>query len=186
MKNILIILFSTVLLFLKCGRPTEPKNKHHHSEFTKPTPLILTSSESIDSLTMQKKILQISPIKITKATLLKNSYSDHKDIQITFKNLGKKNIKAIRFEWFCTNSFDEPANGRYFYGEGRFTENSIHLLKPNQSKTEFWEDFSTDADKIIEIRPYYIVFTDGTKWELNEEFNHVLLKNLEKNNFRRN
>jgi hypothetical protein len=179
MKNILIILFSTVLLFLKCGRPTEPKNKHHHSEFTKPLPLISTNSESIDSLTIQKKILQISPIKITKATLLKNNYSDHKDIRITFKNMGKKNIKAIKFEWFCTNSFDEPANGRFFYGEGRFTENSIHLLKPNQSKTEFWEDFSTDADKIIKIRAFYIVYTDGTKWGTDNKFDSNLSDNTE-------
>ncbi|HEU0126502.1 hypothetical protein [Flavobacterium sp.] len=180
MKNITIILLSTILLFFKCGKPTEPKCKHNHSEFKKPLHLTLANTELQDSLTTTKNTLQTSPIKITKATLLKNNYSDHKDITITFKNLGKKTIKAIKFEWFCSNSFDEPANGRYFYGKGRFTENSIHLLKPKQSKTEFWEDFSTDADKIIEIRPYYIVFTDGTKWELNEELNHVSLKSLEK------
>ena len=182
MKNLLIILFSTFLLFFRCDKPVEPKTDHTHSQ------LIHSSGPAMNTAELNEipktAIKQISPIpiKIIKATLHKNNYSDHKDIKLTFKNIGKKNIKAIKFEWFCVNSFDEPANGRFFYGEGRFTENSIHLLNSNQSKTEFWEDFSTDADKIIEIRAYYITYTDGTKWELNDNINPLLLGNLEKYN----
>src|SRR6218665_1664091 len=177
MKNISILLLITMLLFLKCAKTTDSHNKHHHSELVNNSNITSTNFKSNDGFPTKNKL--ISPIKITNASLHKNNYSDHKDIKITFKNLGTKSIKAIKFEWFCTNSFDEPANGKYFYGEGRFTENSINILKPNQTRSEFWEDFSTDADKIIEIRAYYIVFTDGTKWELDEEFNHNLLKDIE-------
>nr|WP_294787026.1 hypothetical protein [uncultured Flavobacterium sp.] len=175
MKNLLILFLSTFLLFLKCNKPAEPKNQNH-SELTKPIRYENNTLET--SQTGPIKIKKVSPIKIIKATLHKSQYSNHKDIRVTFKNSGTKSIKAIKFEWFCINSFEEPANGRYFYGEGRFTENSVYLLKPNQEKTEFWEDFSTDADKITEIRAYYIVFTDGTKWELDEDLDSKL-KNSE-------
>ncbi|MEN2486918.1 hypothetical protein AAYQ05_03875 [Flavobacterium sp. B11] len=178
MKNIPILLFTASLLFLKCNKPMPSKNNQEHFKSNKNFPNSATSAKPKDTFAIKSN--QISPIKITKATLLNNDYSQHKDISITFKNLGKKNIKAIKFEWFCINSFDEPANGKYFYGEGRFTENSTYLLKANQSRTEFWEDFSTDANKIIKIRAYYIVFTDGTKWKLNEDFSHPLLKGLKK------
>lgn len=179
MKNIMIILFSTVLLFFNCGKPTESKSKKYQSDLQSPSvkTLNLKSNKSTATKTC---ISQTSPIKITEATLSKNLYSDHKDIRVTFKNTGKKSIKAIKFEWFCKNSFDEPANGRYFYGEGRFIQKSTHLLKHKQTKSEFWEDFSTDADKIIEIRAYYIVFADGTKWILNEELNREVFKKSEK------
>ncbi|MET3029055.1 hypothetical protein ABXT06_20430 [Flavobacterium sp. UW10123] len=118
---------------------------------------------------MKENLPLNSCIKIIKAKLVKNHYSNHKDIEITYKNLGKKNIKAIKFEWFCLNSFNEPAHGRHFYGEGRFRENSTELIKSNETKTQYWEDFSTDANEIIKTRAYYIVYQDGTIWELVED-----------------
>ncbi|KAF2342392.1 hypothetical protein [Flavobacterium tistrianum] len=183
MKNILILLFSIFALFIRCNKPIQPKKDQKNSKLAKS----LTNSTPIlkPKDTLAKKNNQTSPIKIIRATLHKNDYSQHKDISLIFKNTGQKSIKAIKLEWFCINSFEEPASGRSFYGEGRFTENSTHLLKPGQLRTEFWEDFSTDADKIIEIRAYHIVFTDGTKWELNKDFSHPLLKGLEKNKFER-
>ena len=117
----------------------------------------------VSSLPMWHTYSQISRIS-------ENQYSDHKDIRFTYKNLGKKSIKAIKFEWYCVNSFEEPAaNGRNFYAEGRFTLNVVALIKSGHSKTEYWEDFSTDADKVVKIRAYYIVYTDGSKWRTSEE-----------------
>ncbi|WP_141248431.1 hypothetical protein [Flavobacterium sp. ACN6] len=159
MKNILILLFSTILLYSKCSTP-QSNAKLNKSQIT----LIKNDSIKIKTDSSLSDIKEISPINIIKAKLLENEYSHHKDIQITFKNSGKKSIKAIKFEWFCINSFDKPANGKYFYGEGRFTENFTSLIHPNHTKTKIWEDFSTDAYKITKIRVYYIVFNDGTKW----------------------
>jgi len=163
MKNTVILFF--IFLFLSCN---ETKRKTVVSEETIKKNSNINPHDSIraqsDTLKKEK-----SSVKIISSTLMKNQYSDHKDIKIVFKNSGRKTIKAIKFEWFCLNSFDEPASGRFFYGEGRFTANSVHVIKPGQSKSEFLEDFSTDANKIITTRAYYIVYTDGSKWILHDE-----------------
>ncbi|KRD12869.1 hypothetical protein ASE21_02870 [Flavobacterium sp. Root901] len=130
------------------------------------------SSNSVKGNFSNKSLQENSSIKIIESKLIKNQYSDHRDIKIVFKNSGKKDIQAIKFEWYCENSFNEPANGRYFYGEGRFTGEITCLLKAGKSVTKVWEDFSTDANRIMNARAYYVVFTDGTKWKLNKSTNH--------------
>ncbi len=163
----IISLLIITILFLNCNNP-----KHIGENYIKNKQLLDTNS--IDTILTQNKIYEEiikenSDIKIIKARLSKNPYSDHKDIYITFKNLSKKPIKAIKFEWFCINSFDEPANGKYFYGQGRYKEKYVNLIKPGEIQTEHWEDFSTDASKITKIRAYYIVYTDGSKWGFTKE-----------------
>lgn len=162
MKKTIILFF--IILFVSCSK-SKPENNILSDEIIKNNHSAIAQNNTLkvrkDSL---KKSNEKSPIIITSAKLFKNQYSDHKDIKIAFKNTGKKSIKAIKFEWFCSNSFEEPANGRYFYGEGRFKERYVKLIKPGETKTEYWEDFSTDANKINKIRAYYIVYTDGTKW----------------------
>ncbi len=166
----IISLLIITILFFNCN-----KNKHASSNYTKNKKQHLVENNNIlkdsshfykkDSTTENKK--ENIDIKIIKATIRESSYSDHKDIEIVFKNTGKKTIKAIKFEWSCVNSFDEPANGKYFYAEGNYKEKSAILLKPGQTQTEYWEDFSTDADKVTKIKATYIVYTDCTKWKLH-------------------
>jgi len=110
-----------------------------------------------------------SPVKILSAKLLKNQYSDHKDIQLTYKNITQKNIKAIKFEWYCENVFDKPASGQFFFVKGITRGHTDILLKSRKVESKIWEDFSTDAYTIIAARAYYVVFADGTKWELKQE-----------------
>ncbi|MEP6803227.1 MAG: hypothetical protein ABI892_01800 [Flavobacterium sp.] len=107
-----------------------------------------------------------SPVKIISSKLYKNQYSDHKDIKLTYKNLTKKDIKAIKFEWYCENVFDEPSNGQYFYVKGVANGHTDILLKSGKTDSKIWEDFSTDAYQIIAARAYFVIFTDGTKWLL--------------------
>lgn len=107
-----------------------------------------------------------SPVRIIAATLLKNQYSDHKDIQLTYKNTTKKDIQAIKFEWYCENVFDKPASGQFFFVKGIARGHTDILLRPKKTDSKIWEDFSTDAYTIIAARAYYVVFADGTKWEL--------------------
>lgn len=109
-----------------------------------------------------------SPVKIISAKLLKNQYSDHKDIQLTYKNTTRKNIKAIKFEWYCENVFDKPASGQFFFVKGISRGHTDILLEPRKTTSKIWEDFSTDAHAIIAARAYLVVFTDGTQWELKQ------------------
>ncbi|UTN04218.1 hypothetical protein L0669_23200 [Flavobacterium bizetiae] len=109
-----------------------------------------------------------SPVRIISAKLLKNQYSDHKDIQLTYKNTTRKNIKAIKFEWYCENVFDKPASGQFFFVKGISRGHTDILLEPRKTTSKILEDFSTDAHAIIAARAYLVVFTDGTKWELKQ------------------
>jgi len=169
MKKILLLFFSSLFLFSKCNQPKEEKKAPIKSEkYSK------ENESKTDTLSTKKSILKStnsedSPIKIVKAILINNSYSHHKDIKIVYKNTSQKMIKAIKLKWFCINAFEEPASGNYFYGEGNFNGNITGLIKSGETKSKIWEDFSTDADKIIKVTIYYIVYNDGTKWELNEE-----------------
>lgn len=164
MRNTIILFF--ILLLLSCNKTKQ--STVVSEETVKNTKNNNPVQIKKDSLPKREK----APVTIISATLIKNQYSDHKDIKIVFKNSGRKTIKAIKFEWFCLNSFDEPASGRFFYGEGRFTTNSVHIIKPGQIKSEFLEDFSTDANHIVTTRAYYIVYTDGSKWKLHNDITY--------------
>ncbi|SEN84679.1 hypothetical protein SAMN05444671_2243 [Flavobacterium sp. CF108] len=171
MKKYFIITLSTLLLIFGCSK-TKPKsiahtkpvyvqiNNHHQPEEKE------NSTPSIKDDFLQNKNSKNSPVTIVASNLSRAQYSDHKDIKIVFKNSSKKDIQAIKLEWYCENSFDEPANGRYFYGKGRSTGEIAYLLKTGETSSKTWEDFSTDANRIIKVRAYYVVFTNGTKWEL--------------------
>jgi hypothetical protein len=122
--------------------------------------------DSIKKNFLNNKNENNSPIKILSSKILPNQYSNHKDIRITYKNTTKKNIKAIKLEWYCENSFEEPAHGRFFYIQGKSSEVITKLITAGKSQSQIWEDFSTDANKIVKVRAYYVMFTDGTTWEL--------------------
>lgn len=108
--------------------------------------------------------LSASPIKIIAARLVKKEYSNYKDISLTFKNIGNKKIEAVRFRWYGTNAFGEPAdlgNGLALgFGAG-FMDQSII---PGKSRTSEWDISSKDGKKIVLAWPYEIAFTDGSKW----------------------
>jgi hypothetical protein len=109
-----------------------------------------------------------SPIKIISAKILKNAYSDHKDIRITYKNKSNKTIQAINFEWNSTNSFEKPSSGKYFFIKGHCTGYTTSLIRPKQISSKVWEDFSTDAIKVTSSNAYLVVYTDGTIWKLKK------------------
>lgn len=171
MQKSFSLLFCTLIVLFSCTESSQIKKLASNIiKVSETKTLSLNHKEESNSLLVEKKktnhiISQKSAITIVNASLSKNLYSDHKDIKIIIKNSGKKSIKALKLKWHCINSFEEPANGRNFYGEGTFQGNSTTLIKPGQIQTKTWEDFSTDANKIIKISAYYIVFTDGTKWE---------------------
>jgi len=163
-----LLLIHLIVIILSCDNKTskdispEPsllKNEYQESNAKNKTDSIKKS------FTGNKNDLN-SPVKIIASKLLPNKYSDHKDIKITYKNTTKKNIKAIKLEWYCENSFNEPAHGKFFYIQGLSREKVSKLLKAGTTQSQTWEDFSTDANKVIKVRVYYIIYSDGTTWEL--------------------
>lgn len=170
MKKSVILMFSILLIISGCNKAKQ-KNIAQHKLTYSQVDLTNENHDNTIKKTVKEDFLnnknaKDSPVKIVSSYLSRSQYSSHKDIRLTFKNSGKKNIQAIKFEWYCENSFDEPANGRYFYGEGRSTGEIAYVVKAGKTSSKIWEDFSTDANRIIKARAYYVVFTDGTKWQL--------------------
>jgi len=165
-----IILAFIILILISCTNKKSNKpepiiqenNSSKNTEENKEEKII--DSVKHNFLDTQKN--KNSPVKIISATLLNNQYSDHKDIKLTYKNITRKNIKAIKFEWYCENAFDKPASGQFFFVKGITRGHTDILLKSRRVESKIWEDFSTDAYTIIAARAYYVVFADGTKWEL--------------------
>ena len=168
MKNIILII-SLALTAISC------KNNNPKSETEKLLNEV-RKSQMIDSIiqSTQKNIyldstgMDNSPVLVTSAKLVSQEYSNYKNIRLTYKNISKKTIQAIRFEWYGENSFGEPADmgtkSIIIPGAGGgFTEVD---LKPNSTTTSEWDILSKDGKKILMARAYEVAFTDGTKWKL--------------------
>lgn len=112
--------------------------------------------------------LSQSPVKVLSAKMIEREYSNYRDIQLRYKNVSRKKIAAIKFAWYGENAFKEPADmGDYEHnGFGRgFTDD---ILKSGQVKTSQWEILSKDGRTVILAWPIEVMYTDGTKWELNK------------------
>jgi len=106
-----------------------------------------------------------SPIKVVKSRFVSQEYSRFKDVELTYKNVSKKVVTAIRFKWTGINAFNEPADmGGVIEGAGGGFDDGV--LKPGKTKTGEWSINSSDGKKIISAFAYEVMFDDGTKWEL--------------------
>lgn len=149
MKKSLLFLFITIFtISCKKNISTDIKYTPENEEAKYPNPPI-KNKDSIKEIFLNNKNELNSPVKILSSKLLDNQYSDHKDIQITYKNVTKKDIKAIKIEWYCENSFNKPANGKFFYIQVKSTAEITFLLKPGKTNSYIWEDFSTDVIKLL-------------------------------------
>ncbi|MFH6968530.1 hypothetical protein [Flavobacterium sp. FlaQc-28] len=171
MKRTLLVFIILTLISCTNKKSNKPETNTSKNNLIKPIEgeKEAKPTDSIKDNFLKTQKNKNSPIKIISATLLKNQYSNHKDIKLTYKNITKKNIKAIKFEWYCENVFDEPASGQFFFVKGVTRKHTESLLKSRETESKIWEDFSTDANIIIAARAYYVVFSDGTKWQLNSK-----------------
>lgn len=170
MKKIIVTFIVIILLSCtnKKSNKTTPiiQDDNHIKNTTEINEKEIIDSVKHNFLNTQKS--KNSPVKIISFKLLKNQYSDHKDIQLTYKNTTRKNIKAIKLEWYCENVFDKPASGQFFFVKGISRGHTDIILKSQKTTSKIWEDFSTDAHTIIAARAYFVVYTDGTQWELKQ------------------
>lgn len=105
-----------------------------------------------------------APVKVISVRLVEREYSNYKDIRLTWKNVGSKKIEAIRFKWYGTNAFGEPADmGSNSMTEGVGGGFTDRPLKPGKVDSGTWEIMSKDGKKAM-AWPYEVAFEDGTKW----------------------
>lgn len=105
-----------------------------------------------------------SPVEVVNSRLVKMEYSNHKNIELKYKNISNKTIQAIKFEWFGKNAFGEPADMGNPISSGQGGGFTDETLKPGKTKYGTWEIFSADAKTITTVRATEVVFNDGTKW----------------------
>lgn len=110
-----------------------------------------------------------APVKVLKAKMVSEEYSSYRNVYLSFKNVSGKTITAIKFSWYGTNAFNEPAelgnpveNG---FGGG-FTD---HELGAGKTSNGTWNIMSRDGKKIKVAWPTEVSFADGTNWKLNNK-----------------
>ena len=153
MKTVLF-LFIVTLIFFGCEKEKSPEEQ---AEFNREVSNLLKST--LKEVYLDTTGIANSPIKVISSKIIKEDYSNYRNIRLTYKNVSKKTVEAIRFQWYVENAFGELADEGKGYG---FTE---ERLKPNRTNSSVWKMLSRDAKKIIMARAYEIVFTDGTKWK---------------------
>lgn len=123
------IFISVIILIITSCTKINKKEQPTHLEIIHPIEEINKEidKEVLDSV--KQKFLDTtnvknSPAKIISSKLLDSEYSNHKDIQLTYRNVSKKDIKAIKFEWYYENVFNEPASGKFFFVFGESTGSS--------------------------------------------------------------
>jgi hypothetical protein len=109
--------------------------------------------------------VSLAPVKVLSAKMVTREYSNYKDIRLSWKNTGTKKIAAIRFKWYGTNAFGEPADmgasGLQAGFGGGFADRSLGVGKTDAGT---WSIMSRDGKKVVMAWPYEIAFEDGTKW----------------------
>jgi hypothetical protein len=111
--------------------------------------------------------LYLSPVKVLKYRLYKEGYSSYRNISVTYRNNSRKKISAIRFTWYGTNAFKEPADmGGYGLLKGFGGGYDDNVLNVGSSRTSSWEILSSDAKKVILAWPTEVMFSDGSKWDI--------------------
>jgi len=165
-----IILFYILFYIISCVSKEKKITDYSPEEQSRIMEIKDSLMESFEKKSLFDTIgLSNAPVKVLSARLVKQEYSNYKDISITYKNVSKKRIEAIRFRWYGINAFNEPADmGSYGLTKGFGSGFDDNPLSPGKSKTGEWSILSNDGKKVILAWPYEVVFKDGTKWELEK------------------
>jgi hypothetical protein len=107
-----------------------------------------------------------SPVKILNSKVIKQEYSSYRNVYVKYKNVSSKTIAGIRFMWYGTNAFNEPADLGSTLAEGFGGGFMDEPVKPGQVKEATWDVLSRDAKKIKLAWPTEVSFTDGTSWKI--------------------
>lgn len=108
-----------------------------------------------------------SPVKVIYAKLVKKEYSNYKDIELQYKNVSDKSIDGIKFTWYGLNVFGDPADMGTGIVKGFGSGFADEHLSANHKTTSQWSILSSDGKKVVLAWPTEVVFSDGTKWNIN-------------------
>lgn len=177
MKTLLLRITASLLLAITSCEQAKPKSelqkKMELDSFTR-----AKYGESADehvkkmvNADMKKALLDTAglysaPVKVLSARIVRQEYSTFRNVYLKYRNVSKKTISAIKFNWYGVNAFNEPADlGNSFaagFGAG-FTDD---ILKPGRSEGSTWDVLSRDAKKIELAWPTEVSFADGSSWKL--------------------
>ncbi|MCD0467185.1 hypothetical protein [Flavobacterium sp. ENC] len=170
MKRIIVVL---IVIVLSCQKKKEKSSGYVRATLTDTAMNVYSpqsSYEMVKTKYLKNDSLSDYPVKIISTKLFKNQYSTFKNIRLTFKNVSRKNIHAIKFQWYTENALAEPSNLRSFFNRGESSGlYTADLLKPGKTSSVIFEEFSSDAKRVIAARPYEVVFSDGTKWYIKNQ-----------------
>lgn len=169
MKRIIVIL---IMILVSCKK--SEKTVSYDLSTVSPDTVLNQDSWKVKHEMMKDKYLDkdfsiYSPVRIVSIRLFKNEYSNFKNIRLTFKNTSEKNIQAIKFQWYTENALNEPSNLRSFYQRGESGGLYMDVLKPDKTSTIIFEEFSSDAKRVVSVRAYEVFFSDGTKWQIKNQ-----------------
>lgn len=107
-----------------------------------------------------------APVKVLSSKVVREEYSTYRSVRLKFKNISGKTVSAIKFKWYGTNAFNEPAdlgNSMVEGFGGGFTDDA---LRAGKSTSATWSVLSRDAKKIKLAWPTEVSFADGSSWKL--------------------
>lgn len=164
MKLLQTILIACILLISCNGvakNDAPSKVDHSDPEFIRIRDSIMASAQNEANASLEASNC---PIKILKSKIVSSETGTYKNVFLSYKNISKKKVIGIKFKWYATNVFGEPADmGAFSNGWGSgFTEN---ILKPNALENSTFEVLSKDAKKIDKAFAYEVVFSDNSKWK---------------------
>lgn len=110
--------------------------------------------------------LSTSPVRILKSKMIKATYSNARNIYLSYKNISSKKIDAMKLMWYGVDAFGEPANmgSASLLSPGMGGGMTDDPLSPGKIANNTWEILSEDGKSVILAWPREVVFSDGTKW----------------------
>lgn len=104
-----------------------------------------------------------APIRIVRYELVQNLNGHYKSVTLTYQNISPKNIDAIRFKWYGTDSLRKPVEMGYSAtGIGGCFDDE--RLNAGKQRTATWGVLTNKLSIITKVWPTEIVFEDGSKW----------------------
>lgn len=176
MKPCIIVILALLGLLSSCEQGSQKTEAQHQAELdsfsrAKYGESVADHAKKMTDSIMHKAFMDTAglfkaPVKVLKAKVVKQEYSSYRNVYLDYKNVSSKTIVGIKFRWYGTNAFNEPADLGSAVEEGfggGFTDN---ILKPGRSDDGTWDVLSRDA-KIIQLAwPIEVSFSDGTSWKL--------------------